>query len=218
MIMETWLFFIEGGLCFCDFEIHQWGYPVTHRVSLITLQAMHFGDRVLLAAYKNGHAEVFGCFYIARLSGLTQEAYAAIAKKFRTEQAEAGGFLVRRRCGTYIAGTTRTVEALLEEVVKTLKEVENPGKLMVAGMFIPGPKFRLRDVAFQTGFRRINYDKVMDALTDATRAGKTNPLLKGQFYVLSKDTQPSATSLTRRSPGSTGSQSQVRPQCHEAQS
>lgn len=148
---------------------------------------MQFGSRVLLATYKNGHAEVFGCFYIAKVSSLSQEAYAALAKKFRTEQVESGGFLVRRRCGTYIAGTTYTVDALLEEIAKTLKEVENAGSLMVGGVFIPMPKFRLRDVPFQMGFRRINYDKIVDALANAARDGKTNPLLKGQFYVLSKD-------------------------------
>lgn len=80
----------------------------------------------------------------------------------------------------------------MEEIAKTLKEVENPGSLMVGGVFIPMPRFRLRDVSFQMGFRRIDYDKIVDALADAAREGKTNPLIRGQFYVLRKDPQSDA--------------------------
>lgn len=115
---------------------------VGSRASLITLQAMHFGDRVLLATYKNGHAEVFGLFYITSISGLSPEGKDAIARSFRIEQVGAGGLLVRRQCGLYIEGPTYTVDALLSEIAKTLKEVKNPGKLMVGGMFTPIPNDR----------------------------------------------------------------------------
>lgn len=72
--------------------------------------------------------------------------------------------------------------------------MEDPGKLTVGGMFMPAPRFRLKDISFQMGFRRINYDKLFDALAEAVREGRQCPLLKGQFYVLDKADDPSTES------------------------
>jgi len=193
--MQTWLHFVGRSYYTPrQFIAEAQKHSVTRRVALRTLQAMQFGDRVLLATHKNGHAEVFGMFWITNITGLSPEALDTIARSFRIKQIGPGGLLVQRRCGAYIEGPTYTADALLGEIAKVLKEVENPGKLMIGGMFMPASRFRLKDISFQMGFRRINYDKLLNALTDANRKDRQNPLLKGQFYVLDKTDNPSAES------------------------
>lgn len=161
-------------------------YGITRRVALNVLKKMSWGDRVLLAIMDGKTPVIFGEFRIERISGLSSEVMKVIAEKGLLEsQTDPGGIVVRRGCGSYVAGPTYSVRTTIEQIAKIIENEENPGKPMVGGKFIPHPLVRLKDLKFRQGFRLFNYE----AFAEAYKAEKekaplrTIPAVRGLFYV-----------------------------------
>lgn len=167
-------------------------YGVTRRVSLNVLKNMAWGDRVLLAIMDGKTPIVFGEFRIERISGLSAEAVSALERLgLLQEIIDFGGIFVKRGCGCYVTGPTRSTNATIREIVQTLEalmasgELEDPGKPMVSGKFILHPLVRLKDIRFRQGFRLFDYEtfEVAYKTEKEKNPGRSIPAVKGHFYV-----------------------------------
>lgn len=184
----TWLHFIgKSYYSMKEFISEAKKLGVSRRISRINARAMNFGDRVLLATWnpRTKHAQVFGCFRVERLSGLSSEALDTLKRKFKVTKVSDGGRRIARKCGSYIEGATYTVECSLRDILDAINNVKDTGKLLITGQYEDHVRFRLRDISHQLGYRKVNYDKLMAAVQ---RANRVNPLIPGQFYVLDKPT------------------------------
>lgn len=183
MNTQTWLHFIgKQYYTQSSFTKEARRYDITRRVSVKQLEKMHYGDRVLLAMVDGASAVAFGSFIISTISGLSAEAAAVIAAKFELVQVDIGGASVQRGCGSYVTGGTYAVKgADLPEIVAALKDVANPGKLMVGGKFeqTPDPTVRLKDIRHQQGFRAFDWGGF---LADVASADAKHPVVRGHFY------------------------------------
>lgn len=155
---------------------------VSRRISRIAARGMNFGDRILLATWdpRKKHAQVFGSFTVERLSGLSAEALNTLKRRCGAVKVSDGGNRVVRRCGSYIEGATYSVSCSLQDIMNAISDVKDVGKLLVSGTYREHVRFRLRDIPHQLGFRKLDYDKLM---AEVQRANRTNPLVRGQFYV-----------------------------------
>ncbi len=184
--METWLH-VAGRSCPRHIAGPPYRCEITRRVSLRALQGMEFGDRVLLATREGDCAEVFGMFYITKLSGLSPEALDLLSRSFEVKQVSSGCLVLRRRHGTCVEVPSFPISALLGETARLLEEeVGDPGKLVVGGMFVPIRRFYLKNAPLRMGFRRIDFGRLENALAHARRVGVKNPVLRGQFCVSKK--------------------------------
>lgn len=162
-------------------------YGVTRRAAPNVLRQMKYGDLVLSAQWDGRKGVVFGFFEVATLTGLSPEAVAAVREKIGLKQVGAGGYIVRRKCGQYVAGPTYAVseEIDIPDVIAAAGGVPL-GKPMVGGEWRDLFPFYIA-VPHRQGFRRIDMRKLLAALE--VRGGERNAHLiaKGQFYVFGQE-------------------------------
>lgn len=175
-------------------------YGVTRRVSLATLERMHWGDRVVLAIKERASPVVFGTFLIHILSGLSSEASQRLMTLFECEVIPGSEREVKRGCGEYIEGATIVVrEAPLPVIARHLRDWKEAGldigKPMVGGNFEPHPLVYIPDIPHQQGFRPFDWDRFTQALSDYRAVwpdgrGKGRlPRVRGQFYAAAASDQ-----------------------------
>ncbi len=172
-------------------------YGVTRRAAPNVLRQMKFGDLVLCAQWDGRKGVVFGFFEIVTLTGLSPEALAAVREKADLKQVSAGGYIVRRKCGQYIAGPTYAVSEQTDIPDVIAAAGDTPlGKPMVGGEWQDLPAFYIA-VPHRQGFRRIDLRKLLAALE--VRGGERNAHLiaKGQFYVFGQEQDETPTDVKR---------------------
>ena len=189
--MQTWLHFIgKQYYTRASFLKEARREGVTRRVSLATLKRMRFGDRVLCAMLDGKSAVAFATFQITGLSGLSKAAVAALSDGVQLTPVDLGGALVRRGCGSYMAGPCyQLAEPVpLTDLVATLAKLDDPGKLMVSGR-IPAltddlgvDLVRLKDVPHTHGFRLWDWDTFRADVAAARQEGETVPVVRGCYY------------------------------------
>lgn len=217
--MTTWLHFVGKSYYASEgrFEREAKRYGITRRVSLKTLAAMAWGDRVYLAQKSGASAVVFGQFTITKLSGLSPEGAALLRAKLgdRIEyHAYDAPRHVERGCGTYtVTGEFTIKETSLAAIAAILATMPtefanttfaDPGKLMVGGTWAalfgdpagvspweepPVDRVRLKSVPFAQGFRPFDNDTFINEVIDALEARPGKPVtLAGHFYAKSDHT------------------------------
>ncbi len=192
MTQRTWLHFVGSKYYTIDsFTEESKKLGVTRRVSPQIAQRMSYGDRVLLAMKRGKTPVVFGYFTIDTLTGISGNTMDRLWGCGLTgEDLGLGGKMVTKGCGTYIVGSTFTVECDIPDIMAKLEGLTaaDIGKLMVGGTFHTHPQARLRDVPFRQGYRSFDYDSFLaEALREVVRItdmGKSNrlPVVHGQFY------------------------------------
>lgn len=209
--MTAWLHFVGKSYYASEgrFMREAKRYGITRRVSLKTLAAMAWGDRVYLAQKSGASAVVFGQFTVTKLSGLSPEGAALLRAKLgdRIEyHAYDAPRHVERGCGTYVVNGEFTIKetslAAIAAILATMPTTyanttfADPGKLMVGGEWetLLGPeslaeRVRLKSVPFAQGFRPFDNDAFVNEVIDALEARPGKPVtLAGHFYAKSDHT------------------------------
>jgi len=172
-------------------------YGVTRRVSLQVAKQMSWGDRVFCAMLNRKQGEIFGCFTISTLSGLSSEVIEKINEETEVTMTDPGGERVQRGCGEYMSGPSFQTEASLEEIVEIVENVreknEDIGKPMVGGKFTQIEPITLIDIPFRQGFRKINGKALLHS------AECNNRRVQGQFYIDKEEAEPLLTQSMRES-------------------
>ena len=186
--MQTWIHFI-GKQYYTEksFQVEGREYGVTRRISPQTAKQMAYGDRVLLAINDGKSAVLFGSFIVQTLSGMGEEAKAALANECTLTMVSAGGKMVSRGCGSYIEGPTWALGCpiSMEEIVALATEAGGDNKFMVGGDLEALDRVRMKSMRFAQGFRPFNYGKFLMRYGEAkAKAGAKLPSVPGQFYTV----------------------------------
>lgn len=135
-------------------------------ISLSALSLMSWNDEVycIHKKQKESSGSVFCKFPLTNISGLTEDAMAAVVEQLRVKEVKAAGGFIERLSGEYMELATWTVNATMQDIHAVLKSVKNE---FVIGSLTAGcnpdefsvlevPWARLAQIAHAPGFRQFD--------------------------------------------------------------
>jgi len=142
-------------------------YGVNRAMPISVAKTLKYGEKILLAQYEDGKANVFGYFTYTRLSVENSKTLKELLKYVKPVDVVFKEEYVNRICGTYTIIAEYYFDAqmceilfLIEEIAKDLKEKV---KVFIGGDYFDLPEFVIEDVKFT---RSITEVEVPDALFD----------------------------------------------------
>jgi len=161
---------------------------VQRKIKLQDLKKINFGDIVFLAFgfrrpkdLKKGldPAKVFGYFKIEKLSGMEERTLELISKELGVSVEESDNEMISRGCGTYVLGSSLTINVPMEEIKELIRKYEFTANLFVGGTFTKIKPFWLIDYPFaRSVLLALDRKKLGRTLADSK-----NRVLEGRFDI-----------------------------------
>ena len=154
---------------------------VSRVVALSVLKVMNWGDRVLLAQHDGKSSIAFAYFRITRIQGedLDEIIFTDEVKKALKKES-----YVLRGCGSYeitVQAEIDSTKLSLPDIANRLETLKGKKTIMIGGSIQPLPRpIRLKDIKFQRGFRKFDFDQFYESYQEALKERKI--YLKGQFW------------------------------------
>ena len=147
-----WLNFVGGRYDSSSFLEEAARIGVSRGVSRHS--TVEFGDEVFLGRYSRKCSYVIGSFIVSRimLKHVAEEVIQKLLEDGKTVTEQMGDPVpINRKCGKYTLTSVVSIDASLQEVAKTAKEVDPEAKILIGGelartfnpplLLVPAPKF-----------------------------------------------------------------------------
>jgi len=158
-----WLHYVGTGLYpRSKFEWEARRLGVQRAVPFHMISSFEWGDKILLAQYSYGSAEVFGYFVLTGIShGLPKEVSQSLLASLNVASISFNGGLESRACGSYRVGSVAYINDSVKDLVRKVKIVcRDPEKYkwFLKGDYHPITPFILRPAQFNRGYQKVDIE------------------------------------------------------------